>query len=129
MPSRRVDRRSFLKTAGAFTAGAVLARRAAARSAEHTAAASSLAVRPFGLTQVSLGGGIFRQKRDRILHFARFYGGEEELAGPDRLLSNFRANACGRSAALAWAQYRRVRFEPRVAVGHDEQRRTVANEE
>jgi beta-L-arabinofuranosidase (glycosyl hydrolase family 127) len=93
MPSRRVGRRSFLKTAGAFTAGAVLAPRAAARSAEHTAAASSLAVRPFALTQVSLGEGIFRQKRDRILHFARFYGGEEERAGPDRLLSNFRANA------------------------------------
>jgi uncharacterized protein len=87
-----MDRRDFLKTAGALTAGAMLNPRIVA-SAEHAETASGRVVRSFALKDVSLGASIFQQKRDRILHFARFYGGEPELAGPDRMLSNFRANA------------------------------------
>ena len=90
--SHHIDRREFLKTAGALTGGAMLNPRIAA-SAEHVEAASATGVRPFALKDVSLSDGIFQQKRDRILHFARDYGGEAELAGPDRMLSNFRANA------------------------------------
>jgi DUF1680 family protein len=87
-----MDRRDFLKTAGALTAGAMVNPRIVG-SAGHAEAASGTVVRPFALKDVSLGASIFQQKRDRILHFARFYGGEAELAGPDRMLSNFRANA------------------------------------
>src|SRR5262245_11034 len=92
MSDSRIDRRDFLKTAGAATAGAMLSPRLGP-STEHVEATSGTLVRPFALKDVSLGDGIFSQKRDRILHFARSYGGEAELAGPDRMLSNFRANA------------------------------------
>jgi len=94
---RLIARRDFLRTAGALTAGAALRPRVGpgrlAASTEYAKAASNMAARPFALAEVSLGDGIFRQKRDRILHFARAYGGEAELAGPDRLLRNFRVNA------------------------------------
>lgn len=52
------------------------------------------AVEPFALSQVALGDGIFAQKRARILNYARGYGGPVNVfAGPDRVLSIFRANA------------------------------------
>jgi len=58
------------------------------------AAEAGWTVRPFQLTQVSLGDGLFQQKRDRMLNYARNYGSETDVyAGPDRLLSIFRANA------------------------------------
>ncbi|WP_328417609.1 glycoside hydrolase family 127 protein [Streptomyces violaceus] len=44
------------------------------------------AVRPFGLEQVTLGGGVFRAKRDLMLDYARAYPA-------DRILAVFRANA------------------------------------
>ncbi|GHA54179.1 hypothetical protein [Streptomyces purpurascens] len=44
------------------------------------------AVRPFGLDQVTLGGGVFRAKRDLMLDYARAYPS-------DRILAVFRANA------------------------------------
>ncbi|MGW0867486.1 glycoside hydrolase family 127 protein [Streptomyces sp. NPDC002611] len=44
------------------------------------------AVRPFGLDQVTLGGGVFRAKRDLMLDYARAYPA-------DRILAVFRANA------------------------------------
>jgi len=51
-------------------------------------------VRPFALTQVKLAESLFTQKRDRMLGYARGYGGTEDVfAGPDRVLSIFRANA------------------------------------
>ncbi|HEX5633592.1 MAG TPA: beta-L-arabinofuranosidase domain-containing protein, partial [Gemmatimonadales bacterium] len=51
-------------------------------------------VRPFALTDVALGNGIFQQKRDRMLHYARNYGSDTDIfAGPDRMLRNFRFNA------------------------------------
>ena len=97
---KRFDRRDFLKAAGALTASAVVYRRLEGAGGpliarpESAAVPSGRVVRPFALTQVSLGNGIFQQKRDRILGFARNYGGEDDVfAGPDRMLSNFRANA------------------------------------
>ena len=51
-------------------------------------------MRPFPLDRVRLGEGLFAEKRDRMLHYARSYGSDTDvLAGPDRLLSIFRANA------------------------------------
>src|SRR5205814_3431157 len=48
----------------------------------------------FALTQVKLAESLFTQKRDRILAYARGYGGDADVfAGPDRVLSIFRANA------------------------------------
>lgn len=56
-------------------------------------------VRPFDLNQVSLGDSVFREKRDRLLHFAREYGPSvvngvrDDHRGPDRMLRSFRVNA------------------------------------
>jgi hypothetical protein len=94
------DRRDCLKTAGTLTAGAVmyqgldgLARPLLAQSAGAAVPAPWL-VRPFALNQVALGSGIFQQKRDRILNYARNYGSATDIfAGPDRMLRNFRFNA------------------------------------
>lgn len=59
-----------------------------------TAADDGRVVLPFRLDQVSLGESLFQRKRDRMLRYAANYGGEADvLAGPDRLLSTFRANA------------------------------------
>ncbi|NGY60291.1 glycosylase [Lentzea sp. NEAU-D13] len=59
----------------------------------------SWAVRPFELDQVTLGDSVFREKRDRLLHFAREYGPSvaggvrDDRRGPDRMLRSFRVNA------------------------------------
>ncbi|HZD05763.1 MAG TPA: beta-L-arabinofuranosidase domain-containing protein, partial [Longimicrobiales bacterium] len=92
-----IDRRGFLKTAGAATAGAVvLPYLGWTPSADGRAAIvpqAPWAVRPFPLERVSLGEGIFQRKRDLMLEYARNYGSDTDpLAGPDRLLSIFRAN-------------------------------------
>src|SRR6185436_18702043 len=94
------DRRDFLKTAGATAAGALLLPQLEAAASvpgiaeSATAARAGLAVRPFALTQVKLAESLFTQKRDRMLAYARGYGGEADVfAGPDRVLSIFRANA------------------------------------
>src|SRR5439155_2211122 len=94
------DRSDFLKTAGAAAAGALLlpqleAVASAPGIAEAASAArAGLTVRPFALTQVKLTESLFTQKRDRMLAYARGYGGEADMfAGPDRVLSIFRANA------------------------------------
>ncbi|WP_158853093.1 beta-L-arabinofuranosidase domain-containing protein [Saccharothrix deserti] len=56
-------------------------------------------VRPFDLGQVTLGDSVFREKRDRLLHFAREYGPSvvngvrDDRRGPDRMLRSFRVNA------------------------------------
>ncbi len=100
-PTRHsLDRRTFLKTTGAVTAGAALypylgcVPRDGSMSEAMAAAQAGWSVRPFGLTQVSLGDGLFQQKRDRMLNYARNYGSDTDVfAGPDRLLSIFRANA------------------------------------
>ncbi len=94
------DRRTFLKTTGAMTAGVAvypylgcvpnrgLVGEAAA------AAEAGWSVRPFRLNQVRLGEGLFREKQDRMLGYARNYGSATDVyAGPDRLLSIFRATA------------------------------------
>src|ERR1043165_2617421 len=93
-------RRDFLKTSGAVAAGAVLLPRleaVASTPGMTEAAEAALAgwtVRPFALTQVKLAESLFTQKRDRMLAYARGYGGDADvLAGPDRVLSIFRANA------------------------------------
>ena len=95
-----LDRRSFLKTTGALSAGAALfpylgcSPRDGSLAEATTAAQAGWVVRPFRLDRVSLGAGVFREKRDRMLHYARNYGSETDIyAGPDRLLSIFRANA------------------------------------
>src|SRR5215216_5896774 len=94
------DRRDFLKTAGAAAAGALLLPHLEALAATPgtvqlaNAASAGWAVRPFALTQVKLAESLFTQKRDRMLAYARGYGGDADvLAGPDRILSIFRANA------------------------------------
>lgn len=57
---------------------------------------------PFALNQVSLGEGIYREKRDRMLDYARHYPGTGGvLDGPDRMLHLFRANA-GLPAPGTW---------------------------
>ena len=95
-----LDRRDFLKAAGAMTAGAAIGTQlgtltgAVARGAPPQVIAPTRAVQPFRPSQVTLGEGLFREKRDRMLNYARNYGGATDaLAGPDRMLSNFRANA------------------------------------
>ncbi len=56
-------------------------------------------VRPFELGQVTLGDSVFREKRDRLLYFAREYGPSvvggvrDDRRGPDRMLRSFRVNA------------------------------------
>jgi DUF1680 family protein len=94
------DRREFLKTAGAVAASSVVLPRLDAVAstpmfaASAAAARAGLTVRPFALTQVKLAESLFTQKRDRMLGYARGYGGEADVfAGPDRILSIFRANA------------------------------------
>jgi DUF1680 family protein len=90
-----MDRRHFLKAAGAMTAGAAIGAQldTVTRLAAQQVVAPARAVQPFPLNQVSLGSGLFREKRDRMLNYARNYGGTDVFAGPDRMLSNFRANA------------------------------------
>jgi|JI10StandDraft_1071094.scaffolds.fasta_scaffold14245_5 DUF1680 family protein len=106
MPS---NRREFLKSAGAAATGAwflpagdALARvpgLAASGDAVGATAAGALLrgtrrVQPFALSQVTLRDSVFTQKRDRMLAYARGYGGMENVfAGPDRVLSIFRTNA------------------------------------
>jgi DUF1680 family protein len=94
------DRRDFLKTASAAAAGALLLPRLEAVAGAPGIAESARAalagwtVRPFALTQVKLTESLFTQKRDRMLAYARGYGGDADVfAGPDRVLSIFRANA------------------------------------
>jgi DUF1680 family protein len=94
------DRREFLKTAGATAAGALLLPQLEAVASvpgiasAATAARAGWSVRPFALTQVKLAESLFTQKRDRMLGYARGYGGDTDVfAGPDRVLSIFRANA------------------------------------
>jgi len=95
------DRRDFLKTAGTAAAGALLLPHIEALAATpgtaqlaNAAASAGWAVRPFALTQVKLAESLFTQKRDRMLAYARGYGGDADVfAGPDRVLSIFRANA------------------------------------
>ncbi len=100
-----LDRRAFLKTAGATAAGAAALPYlgwswaegrpdAGALSGAADAVPTGWVVRPFALSQVRLGESLFTGKRDRMLHYARSYGGTADpFAGPDRLLSTFRANA------------------------------------
>jgi uncharacterized protein len=98
--SPHLDRRDFLKAAGAMTAGAAIGGQLGTLTGTVTLGATpqaivpTRAVQPFQLSQVTLGEGLFREKRDRMLNYARNYGGETDVfAGPDRMLSNFRANA------------------------------------
>ncbi|MDA1360357.1 glycoside hydrolase family 127 protein [Glycomyces luteolus] len=58
------------------------------------AAPDAWSIRPFGLGDVALDDSIFTAKRDRMLGYAKGYAAElGELAGPDRMLYNFRAAA------------------------------------
>ncbi|MEO7964585.1 MAG: beta-L-arabinofuranosidase domain-containing protein, partial [Gemmatimonadaceae bacterium] len=96
------DRRDFLKTASAAAAGAFFLPPVGAgvRAGSFTELIDArrlsppgLAVQPFALSEVKLTPSLFTQKRDRILAYARGYGGPEVMGGPDRILSIFRANA------------------------------------
>jgi DUF1680 family protein len=93
--SRRWSRRGFLKTAGSLTAGAALgAPLSQAIPIPQSNAIPRRAAESFRLDQVTLGEGLFREKRDRMLNYARNYGSATDIfAGPDRMLSNFRATA------------------------------------
>ena len=94
------DRREFLKTSGVAAAGALmlphleLLAQTPGLTEAASAARAGWTVRPFALTQVKLVESLFTQKRDRMLAYARGYGGDTNLfAGPDRVLSIFRTNA------------------------------------
>jgi uncharacterized protein len=94
------DRRDFLKTAGVLTSGAVVYQsldvmaRTLIDQRAGAVVPAAWRVRPFALTQVALGNGIFQEKHDRILNYARNYGSPTDVfAGPDRMLRNFRFNA------------------------------------
>ena len=104
------NRRDFLKAAGAAATGALLLPQleaiaespgvvgstsaGAATATTAHAARVGRTVQPFALTQVKLSDSLFTQKRDRMLAYARGYGGDANVfAGPDRVLSIFRANA------------------------------------
>jgi len=93
-----LDRRTFLKTTGVVAAGAAVYPYLEACAPRGGEAGELLgtgwSVQPFPLSRVSLGESLFTQKRDRMLNYARNYGSETDIyAGPDRLLSIFRANA------------------------------------
>jgi hypothetical protein len=86
-----MDRRDFLKVAGIASAGTVMGIQ---RTTPGQAVLPRRAVQPFRLNQVTLGDGLFRDKRDRMLNYARNYESATDIyAGPDRMLSNFRATA------------------------------------
>ena len=105
------NRREFLKSASVAATGALLlphldafaattaigpsgVAESAAMPAAPEVMAAGRSVQPFALAQVKLGESLFTQKRDRMLAYARGYGGETDVfAGPDRVLSIFRANA------------------------------------
>ncbi len=99
------NRRDFLKTASTVATGALLLPPLEAlaatpgvgttgRGAVAKVARGARRVQPFALSQVSLGDSVFAQKRDRMLAYARGYGGLDNVfAGPDRVLSIFRSNA------------------------------------
>ncbi|HEX9631416.1 MAG TPA: beta-L-arabinofuranosidase domain-containing protein, partial [Gemmatimonadales bacterium] len=100
LPRFPLDRRDFLKTAGVFTAGTAVCSHlgcAPGSSRQTTRAAAARpgwVVQPFPLDRVRVLDGIFQEKRDRMLEYARNYGSDTDvLAGPDRMLSIFRANA------------------------------------
>ena len=94
-----------MKTASAAATGALFLPQldALAQSASQAARAGTAAptvlrnarrVQPFALSQVTLSESVFTQKRDRMLAYAKGYGGTDDVfAGPDRVLSIFRANA------------------------------------
>ncbi|WP_083459843.1 beta-L-arabinofuranosidase domain-containing protein [Jiangella muralis] len=119
--SKRFSRRDALRF-GAMAAAAPAAASAVATAAAPAAAAPAPAaapaipggtprpgwtsagweVAPFALNQVSLGDGIYKAKRDRMIDYARHYPGTSDpLDGPDRMLHLFRANA-GLPAPGTW---------------------------
>ncbi|SDU83891.1 beta-L-arabinofuranosidase domain-containing protein [Jiangella alkaliphila] len=117
--SRRFSRRDALRL-GAMAAAAPAAASAVATAVApaHAAGPATAAipggaprpgwtsdaweVQPFALNQVTLGDGVYKEKRDRMLDYARNYPGTGDvLAGPDRMLHLFRANA-GLPAPGTW---------------------------
>jgi DUF1680 family protein len=99
MSDHPIDRRGFLQGTGALAAGAVAysgfagtaaaqtpAGAAASAAATELPAPGSWAVLPFPNSQVTLGSGLFAQKRERIANFLRNYP-------IDTMLYNFRVNA------------------------------------
>lgn len=90
-------------TAGGATGGAAAAAGAAAGPLETSLpslpVADSWQVRPFTLSQVTLGDGVFKEKRNRLLNYAREYGPSvvngvrDDQRGPDRMLRSFRVTA------------------------------------
>ncbi len=98
------NRRDFLKTASAAATGALLLPHLDALASTPALTSDGVArsslvrgvrrVEPFALSQVKLTESVFTQKRDRMLAYARGYGGTANVfAGPDRVLSIFRENA------------------------------------
>ena len=82
-----------------LTAGEVFAEPAAPTQPGGFPSPRSWRVRPFDLSQVTLGDSVFKEKRARLLYFAREYGPSvvggvrDDLRGPDRMLRSFRINA------------------------------------
>ncbi|WP_051393231.1 beta-L-arabinofuranosidase domain-containing protein [Glycomyces arizonensis] len=88
-----VTRRTALRL-GALTTAAPAVTAIAVPAAAKTRPQGSWAVEPFALDQVSLDESLFTEKRDRMLGYALGYEADRgELAGPDRMLYNFRAAA------------------------------------
>ncbi|WP_158102784.1 beta-L-arabinofuranosidase domain-containing protein [Lentzea kentuckyensis] len=101
-----LSRRRVLQIGALAAATPLVPGQAQAASAQADSAAPqgfpsprSWVVRPFELDQVTLGDSVFREKRDRLLHFAREYGPSvmngvrDDRRGPDRMLRSFRVNA------------------------------------
>lgn len=92
-------------TMAAGSAGAAPGSASAAATARAAASqpnlpiADSWQVRPFTLSQVTLGDSVFKEKRNRLLHYAREYGPSvvngvrDDQRGPDRMLRSFRVTA------------------------------------
>lgn len=114
--TKDLSRRTVLRLGAAAAAtpaamslvtGTAAARPAAATAAATTSAAvspnmpdaASWAIHPFSLHQVALGDGVFKEKRNRLLNYAREYGPSvvngvrDDQRGPDRMLRSFRINA------------------------------------
>lgn len=118
--SKRFSRRDALRMGAAAAAAPAAASAVAAAVAPAAGASENVAaaiiggaprpgwtsdtweVAPFALNQVTLGDGIYKEKRDRMLNYARNYPGTGNvLDGPDRMLNLFRANA-GLPAPGTW---------------------------
>jgi hypothetical protein len=132
------NRRDFLRTSGIAATGALFlpplevfaSTPGFSTARQMETARAGRVVQPFALSDVKLTESIFTQKRDRMLAYARGYGGEENIyAGPDRVLSIFRANAGldtkGAQPVGSWGERHRISARTLRRPLHDDARAGV----